>query len=229
MFSSTLECEEDILELLAVVRVTPGALFVLRLPGAATRLVQQLEDIGARLCDVLVTLSRSVDSGNETAPRMSNFTIRTATELDAPALRSIGASAFTGFSGHWHADPRLPSDRCDELYARWAASLATSATDNRMTFVAEKSPGNIVGFLSLKSDAARTWHVPLAGVDPAYQRAGALQSMLNDAMTSIGELGGGEFCYETQLNNAAAIRAVTRCGFVLTNSRLTLHLWTPAE
>lgn len=226
VFAATVASVFDVRALLDAAVALPDALVVVRLPSDRLAAAQALEDAGARLCDVLLTMSRSSPPRSVEAPSADGLVVRLGHARDAEALQALGALAFHDFVGHWHADTRTSGPLANAVYARWAAELARSASMERPMLVAATPDGQLVGFLALASTQVSKWHVPLAGVNPRYRGQGILAALLDSGVREVARLGDVHLDYETQLSNRAALRAVARCGFIPSVSRLTFHLWT---
>jgi ribosomal protein S18 acetylase RimI-like enzyme len=205
-------------------------LLVLRVNAEQQDLVQAAEHRGGRMCDTLLTLTRTVTPADDVAVTWpAGLSPDVATVADADALHVLGKAAFAEFAGHWHADPRLDNTLATELYGRWAADLARHTTANAPVLLARTGDGKPCGFLALATDDDG-WHVPLTGVHPDCRGRGLLRALLQAAMAHIARAlpAGGRttFAYETQAVNWPALRVVTAAGFVPSAARMTFHLWT---
>ncbi len=218
---------DDVEPVLDAIRMASFDLIVLRLPAAAIDAAQALEGHGARLCDVLVSLSGTIPMGGLSgASSDGGLAIRAGRADDAAAMRAVALEAFDGFSGHWHADSRLDAARATELYARWAGDLARRPAALGSVLIAESPVGEVAGFLALEQDSPADWHVPLTAVHPRFRGRGTLRDMLGAASTTIAAHGSVRFRYDTQLTNWPAMRVVSRCGFIPGEAQMTFHLWT---
>lgn len=206
-----------------------GSLTVIRIPATAIAAIQRVEARGGRLCDVLLTLTRSVIAervSESSSDRTPAVLVRRAVSEDATALGKLSDATFQGFQSHWHQDEQLARSLADRLYVQWSRDLLQASTGKNPLLVATNADNALVGFLALNSRTTTQWHVPLTGVHPDHRGMGTLSAMLDWAAHHIAEHGGGTFEYETQLTNLAALRAVARCGFALAHSRMTFHLWS---
>lgn len=221
---SSIERAEAVLDSFAT---EPPGLLVLRVPAFELDVAQRLEAAGARLCDVLLTLSQQFgqDAGAARAAP-AGLVVRPSNESDIGGIELLAARAFSDFQGHWHSDRRLPSGIADLLYKRWAVDLARRQTSDTPLFVATTGAGDLIGFLALAAHRDARWTVPLTAVDAAFRGRGALRAMLGYGILQASARGPIQFEYETQLTNVAALRSVSRFGLIPANSRLTFHLWT---
>ncbi len=209
-------------------RLLGSALVVVRVPVHEVAAIHAVEAAGGRLCDILVTLAGRFLPASMPPTLAPDITVRRAQAMDADAISDVATRSFRSGTTHWHADPRLPAELADELYGRWAAALARSASDDTPVFVAETRERSIAGFLALEPQSPGAWHVPLTGVAPEFRGRGVLGAMLDaSAMTCNRDGAQQTLYYATQLANHAALRAVSRRGLIVDSSRLTFHLWVP--
>ena len=202
-------------------------LLIARAPSSAMDVVQAIEGAGGRLCDVLVTLERAIPLGGLVAdPAAGALIVREGRLSDASQLHQLAVQAFSGFHGHWHADPKLSKSGADELYALWASDLATRPTPGSILLVAQSDDREMAAFLAVAPDPAGTWSVPLTGVHPRHRGRGVLRQLLIEASRRIAEAAPAILHYETQLTNWPALRTVSRLDFVPVASRMTFHLWS---
>lgn len=210
------------------VALHPNSLAVVRVPSTASAAIQRLEARGGRLCDALLTLTSSavtVVPSASNSGSAADLLVRQAAPEDATALDALSHATFRGFQSHWHQDGRLAPDLADLLYVRWSIDLLRTATDRHPLLVAVSAADGIVGFLAVNAGDDGRWHVPLTGVHPNARGRRVLPALLQAAVHHVASKGGAALEYETQLTNLPALRAVVRCGFVPTSSRMTFHLW----
>jgi ribosomal protein S18 acetylase RimI-like enzyme len=209
---------------ISAARASRCAMLVARTSASATAVVHALERHGGLLCDLLVTATRPVAA---TAPPTlpEGYVLRPAVATDADAVATVAARAFGDFSGHWHADPRLARDLATELYRRWGRDLVRGMGTALEMHVVTGPDERVLAFLALRHLDDGTTDVPLTAVDPDARGRGVLALMLEGVLPGLAAQGRRAFAYETQVVNAAALRTVTRAGFVPTSARLTFHLW----
>lgn len=213
---------------LAAARPHCGALVVVRVPADAVATIHAIEAAGGRLCDTLVTLTGPFLPSVMQPSLTPDLTVRQAGPDDVEALADMATRSFRSGTTHWHSDPRLPQPLADELYGRWAAALARSATVETPVLVAASRDESIAGFLALAPQGEHAWNVPLTAVRPECRGRGILGAMLDVGALMCRRDGARQTLhYETQLTNRAALRAVTRRGLTVGSSRLTFHLWVP--
>lgn len=228
VFGAQVRSLEDARRLLREWEVQSAALAVVRVPVSAMGAAQLMEHAGARLCDVLVTMSRTHAGVIEDFGPPDACHIRPGTSGDAALVHGVGTSSFRDFVGHWHADERIPVDLAGELYGRWAADLARASSKERPLWIAYLPGGEVIGFLGFEACGPLHWHVPLAGVLPAHRGRGVLRHLLSHAIRQTSLRHQQEptrYDYETQLSNVSALRSVAKCGLSPVASRLTFHLW----
>lgn len=226
IFAASVDSLPAVQRALDAARTLEGALVVLRVPAHAVEAIHAVEAAGGRLCDVLVTLAGPFLSSSARTPLAADITVRRAQRTDADALSDMATRSFHSAATHWHSDPRLPQVLSDQLYGRWAAALALSASDEMPLLIAETRQSSIAGFLSLAPEAENVWSVPLTAVAPESRGRGILRAMLDvGAATCDRHDARQTLHYETQLTNLAALRTVGSRGLTVASSRLTFHLW----
>lgn len=186
---------------------------------------QAMEAAGGRLMDVLVYYQRPLERPlPEEAPRS---TVRVLGPGDADGVRRVAAACFRGYFGHYHADPRLDRDKCDEVYASWAERSCLDPAVATKVLVAEHE-GRIAGFLTLLRRGEDELEIILNGVDPAFQRHGIYRGLVLAAMAHARSDGARRLSVSTQLINAGVQKTWTRLGFEPWRAFYTFHLWFDA-
>jgi GNAT superfamily N-acetyltransferase len=182
-----------------------------------------LENAGGQLMDVLVYFARGLAAESLPAdtPRVA---IRLGGPGDAPAVVRIAEAAFRGYFGHYHADPRLRREDCDEVYTSWARRSCESEGVADAVLIAEQE-SEVVGFMTVRMNSAEEGEAVLGGVDPAAQGKGIYQSLLVRAMSWVAGRGGATMIVTTQISNRAVQRVWVRLGFEPDRAYLTFHVW----
>ena len=193
---------------------------IIRVPTNDLSIVHALEERGARLTDAIVTFTRPLGPDEEFK---SDARIRTLQAGDLVPILDIAKRCYAGYQSHYHADPRLDSETCDEVYVSWARRCCEPGSAADEMLVAEDD-GEVVGFFSVKSHGA-TGEGVLSGVDPRYRSRGLYHAFMQAAMASLRNAGVEEMHVSTQIWNSTVQRAWTRQGFLPATSTLTFHLW----
>jgi len=209
-------------------RVNGGANFdlcIVRCTANRLEIARAIEDMGGRLCDMLVTGRRVFDSGSSAiSPVEGGLTFKGVQHEEIAVVERLARSAFVGFGGHWHQDSRLPSALCDQLYVQWAVDLVR-ARSNSLTFTLARREGEAIGFLAMSRSTEGVWSVPLTAVAPAARGRGLLKRLIEAGAASVNEKV-ITLDYETQVTNVPAFRTITAMGFLPQSSRYTFHLWS---
>ncbi len=136
---------------------------------------------------------------------------------DVAAVAGITTASIQ--TSHLHADPRLPRERTDALYAEWVRNdLAGRAA---RTFLA-RDRGAVVGYLTAVAQPDHVM-IDLVAVDPAHHGRG-LGTALIGAFIAWVDARGAVATVGTQRDNPA-LRLYARCGFVPARTQFTYHLW----
>jgi GNAT superfamily N-acetyltransferase len=183
---------------------------------------QALEEAGGRLMDVLVYWSRDLE--RPLPAERGPVPVRLLRPGDVAAVRRVAAAAFSGYLGHYHADPLLDRARCDEVYASWAERSCTDPAVASTVLVAEHQ-GAVGGFLTLLHRGPEEQEIVLNGVDPALQRRGLYRSLVLAALAHARSEGARRLTVSTQLVNVGVQKTWARAGFEPLRSYCTFHAW----
>ena len=211
---------EAVAELMQFARSGDVDLLILRCPVAAVAAAQELERAGCFLADTLVYY-RGPTSGFTASPTLPGC-IRLGQEADRAALEGIARASFTGFFGHYHADPRLDPVAATEGYVQWASSALDDAAS--LVLVSETG-GRLSGVLTAKKLNAKTWEILLNGVAPEFQRRGIYAALFREVGCRARLQGASEVLVSTQLANLAPQKVWTRAGLELDHALYTFHWW----
>jgi ribosomal protein S18 acetylase RimI-like enzyme len=201
-------------------------LLFIRCPTNQLALVHSLENSGARLMDTLLYYGRRLRDDNLPAELKPNR-IRPFRDSDLIGIEAIARQSFSGYQGHYHADPALDRTRCDEGYVEWALQCCQSRGANSEVLVAEDKDGQPAGFFVVRLNNPQEGEGWLAAVAPAAEGRGLYWSLLVYAMRWCRERHAGRIVVSTQLTNTATQKNYARLGFELLASYYTFHLWLP--
>lgn len=195
-----------------------------RVPAEDLESVRALEADGYRLMDTLVYYGRVLDSLPKALPLAEGVTLRPGMPEDVDAVGSLAQAAFSGYLGHYHADPRLDDSAATEAYVEWAVT-SLARVGNKGEFLVATVNGQIAGFLALQSISAEEAEIALNAVDPGFQRRGLYAGLVRAAMTSAAAMKFKRVFTSTQINNYAVQKVWTRLGLIHERSYYTLHKW----
>ena len=200
-------------------------LLIARIDGTRIALAQQMERDGAFLADVLVGYRGApvVPGEGAGAPH-----IRSCRRAEAEAVKDLARRSFQSYVDHYHADPHLPREACDEVYADWAHSACLDRKVADEVLVAEEG-ARLVGFAALRLVAPDSADGMLFGVAPEARGRGVFTALLGAFLRWAAERGARSATYMTQLQNPATHKALARFGFALESSHLTFHHWLQSK
>ena len=201
-------------------------LLIARCRAEDTLSMQCLEADGFRLMDTLVSWRRSLNrpAPGESIGQETDTTIQQVDPADEEVVCRIAAQAFQGYTGHYHADPRLDQQRASEVYISWAARCCREP-DAADLLLGARRDGEMVGFLALKGLGQGLCTIPLAAVAPKTQGQGVLRSLLAEAVRWLSEHDYIAVEYGCVLTNIGAQKALARTGFEMCRASHTLHKW----
>ena len=197
-------------------------LLIARIDSARSALAQRMESDGARLADVLLQF-RCAHLTDAPPVRTGGFCIRACLPLEADRVRELARACFRGYASHYHADPRLERDACDEVYADWAYRACSDRKVAEEVLLAEEN-AQLLGFAALRLAGTQA-EGSLFGVAPGARGRGIQRALLAEFLAWAARRGAASATYQTQLGNVAAQKTVVRAGFEPDRSFLTFHLW----
>ena len=197
-------------------------LLVARCPAADLAAAQAMEREGFGLMDTLVYFSRDVagpqpEDGAEVA-------VRDLAAGETSAVVEVARQAFTGYFGHYHADPKLERRQCDEVYVDWARRTCESADRAEGVLVAAAG-GRVLAFATMRVNSAEEGEGVLFGVAPAAQGRGIYRSLMIGGMRWCAARRCRRMVVSTQIANLAVQKVWTRLGFEPSGALLTFHKW----
>lgn len=189
---------------------------IARAPTRALDAVRVLGEAGFFLCDTLVFYRGS--TARFSAPTLpGGLVVRLGRASDRADLEAVARASFTGFRGHYHADPRLDPAAATEGYVEWC--LSSLSDDSGEIAVAERD-GELAGFATVKGD-----EIVLNGVHPRNQGQGIYGSLVDFVGHRLRERGTETLASSTQIDNFGPQKVWMRRGLEICEARYTLHGW----
>lgn len=195
-----------------------------RIPASDLSRVHDFEAAGYRLMDTLLYYTRDLC---DLPPRLTppeGLSCRSATSEDAEAVGRVARAGFSGYMGHYHADPRLQRAAADAAYVEWAVTSTARTLAAAPVLVAE-SNGRAMGFLTLRTNNSDEMEIVLNAVEPAFQGRGAYGALVIEALVLASARGCSRMITSTQINNYRVQRIWGRLGFLHSLSFYTFHKW----
>lgn len=187
--------------------------------------VHALEAAGCRLMDTLLYFRRGLADETLPSPVLDDrVVIRPARLDDAPRVKEIAAEVFSGYGGHFHADPRLDRAACDAVYTSWARNSVLSRDVADEVLVAEMG-GIVAGFLTLKFVTSQIGEGPLYGVAKEFQGQGLGRALMDHGLRWFKARGAVWMQMSTQVTNTRSQRVWIGLGFEPSHSCYTFHRW----
>jgi GNAT superfamily N-acetyltransferase len=197
-------------------------LSIVRVPSSELSLLQNLEDEGYRMMDCLVYYAFKFDK--KAVPSERKYHTRPVLPEELDEVVTIAQESFKGYMGHYHADPRLPKEKCDEVYVDWAANSVKSREVAHEVLVVA-ALGHLDAFATLRMNNPQEGEGVLFGVAPHAQGLGIYQSMMIGAMQWVHGKGANQMVVSTQITNIAVQKVWARLGFEMDRAYYTLHKW----
>ena len=185
--------------------------------------VQAMEADGYRMMDTLVYYAFKYAPKNIPEDK-SNHVIRPIEPKDLDEVTAIVTESFKGYYGHYHADPSLADDKCDEVYIDWSRQSVTSKelADEVLVVVGDN---RLNGFATLRRNSDIEGEGVLFGVAPHAQGQGIYKTMMIHGMKWCREQDAERMVVSTQITNIAVQKVWSRLGFEMDHSYYTLHKW----
>jgi GNAT superfamily N-acetyltransferase len=183
---------------------------------------QSMEKRGFLLMDTLVYYS--IDLAGENVPADNGVAlVRPILINEEEEMISVARESFRGYFGHYHADPRLEKNKCDEAYADWARkAFASRHSEN---FLVGEIEGRIVGFGVLRINNPDEGEMFLGGIHPDFQGQGIYHSFLCKAMDWCVSRNAKKMVISTQLKNISVQKVLIKFGFEISRGYYTYHKW----
>lgn len=190
--------------------------------------VQALESAGFRLMDTLVYYSQRLSIRREPA-LSAGYRWRLAEPSDASAVAALARETFQGYSGHYHADPRLDRQACDDVYADWASRSCIDRSLAAPVVLIDQLRGGrqpvLVAFATHASIDDSTWEGVLYGVGKSHQGKGLYAELISLGGALGAERGHSTMLVSTQVTNLSVQKTWCKQGFLPIRSSYTFHAW----
>jgi GNAT superfamily N-acetyltransferase len=198
-------------------------LIIARCSGSDLVAAQNMEMHGFLLMDTLVYYR--FDLLKRTIPEdKGELLVRTLQSGDREQVRSVASTAFKGYRGHYHSDPRLDPRKCDEAYTSWAERSCVPKTAADEVLIAENN-GEVAGFGTLRLNSTQEVEGLLFAVAPEWQGRTVCRSLMIGSLRWCHSQGAQRMVISTQVTNISMQKVWCRVGFEPSHSYYTFHKW----
>lgn len=165
-----------------------------------------------------------VTAPNLAAHRVSR--IRKIQFVNASASEQLATlGVVAGEHSRFHVDPRIPSQKADELFRMWMhRSTKGEMADAVFVAFSEVSESEILGTVTVREDN-RVGHIGLIAVNRAAQGKGIGRALVAAAHEWMIGRGAQRAHVVTQTRNRAACRLYESCGYTATRVENVFHFW----
>ena len=199
------------------------------LPVDAIPVIHALEAVGFRT--MVSQIYWLLDLQQQDLPAMrTSALLRSHTPQDTDVLVSIARTAFATIPNRFYADPNLPDQDCDNLYAQWIHNSCRGKAADYVSVV--DVSGKAVGFFTLRflNDChglsnVRMGQFVLEAIAPSHRHRGYHDDLMCSLLVWLSEREADIAFVGTQTNNIPAQIGMARLGFRPVCSGLSLHLW----
>lgn len=209
-------------EALAYCRANRVSFLVARCPADDLAAAQAMEREGFILTDTLCYYARRL--GLQPAADTPAVRIRPYAPGDEAGVVAVARHSFSGYQGHYHADPRLDRARCDAVYSDWAERSCLSRDVADEVLIGD-SGTSVVAFATLRLNSADEGEGVLFGVAPQAQGQGIYRSLMVAGMNWCHGRGCSRMVVSTQVTNIAVQKVWVRLGFEPATAQYTFHKW----
>lgn len=187
-----------------------------------------LEQNGFQLMDILLLHGRVLSKEKDVFPlHLENCHIRPVTGQDIESLIILGHQVYS--HSHFYADPKLPKERTDRLYAEWITNSCLKKSAQEV-LVAEME-GEVVGFLTCSdffsaqaTGGCRIGSFGIMAVNAKCRNRGIGTLCLSAGIFWF--LDRADYLHTgTHVNNYPIQRALTKVGFKSIFAEVSLHKW----
>lgn len=194
-------------------------MLIARCAGTDLPSLQAMERAGFLLMDAQVKYERRL-AGSESADQAP---VRPLRPGDAEAVVAIARESFGGYAGHYHADQRLPRERCDEVYPSWARRCCLGEAADHV--VVAEVDGRVAGFSAFQRLNQAEARLQLGAVAPWARGRRLYMKMALAGMAWCLVQGLTRMSAITQTTNLAAQHSWIRSGMIPVDVWYTLHRW----
>ncbi len=187
--------------------------------------VHAMERYGFNLMDTLVYYECNVEK-NVPAENKAEVIVRPLRTGDEVAIQDLAAKSFHNYFGHYHADPKLDKQKCDEVYSSWAMQCCTKQppSESEAVLVAENET-KIVGLLAIQLSKEGKGDGLILCVEPSLRNKGVSRALMISGMEWCRVKGYEQMTISTQIINTKVQRVWTRLGFEISHTYYTYHKW----
>ena len=199
------------------------------MPLDAIQTIHALESVGFRTMESQVYWLFDINR-QPIPPQITNASFRPHRPDDTEALISLARRVYTPIPDRFHADPHLPTDLCDELYASWLRNSCSGEAADYISVI--DVAGEVVGYGTLRylNDQngqcnKRLGQFILGAIDPEHRQRGLYDDMMRSLLVWLNDQQADIAIVGTQTNNIATQTGLVRMGWRPVCSALSLHLW----
>jgi len=200
-----------------------GKLLIARCDSRLTGTLAQLQSLGFFLADSMLTFTIDPESIKHDYQNNPGTEVFLASKNDSECLAEIARKAFAGYRGHYHNNPSLDDNICDEAYIDWARNLVLGEKMADAVFLC-RTGGKLVGFASLKVNEGGGAKAGLLGVLPEFRGKGVGKILHQARFQWCLNKDIREIHVETSLNNPIYINVLLRLGFEFFKGTQIMHL-----
>ncbi|HOS97585.1 MAG TPA: GNAT family N-acetyltransferase [Deltaproteobacteria bacterium] len=221
---ATIADVRDVPEVMEFCSASAVEFLIARCPTHAYPCVHAMERLGFLLMDTLVYYAFRLDGASIPGGAPDGLSVGPVRPGEEHRVRDIARESFSGYLGHYHADPRLDPGLCDEVYTDWAYRSCIDARAADAVIVA-RSGDEPAGFGTMRANDAATGEGLLFAVAPAFRGRGVYRAVMLGCLDWCRAGGMEQMIISTQVTNLASQKTWSRLGFEPASSWYTFHRW----
>ncbi|MBE0435485.1 MAG: GNAT family N-acetyltransferase [Methylomicrobium sp.] len=198
---------------------------IVRCSSTETKVIHALEKIGFHLMEGRIRfVYREVSSklNFPIIPLSENTRIRAGVEDDE--IEPLVRRAYAGYKGHYHHNPALDKNECDNVYVDWALNALSNISSENYFSVVEKS-SKLIAFASGNKGVNGSFIGGLLAVDPKERKQGLASALHYHRLQWCKEKDFDSVIVATSLNNWTYQNLLIKLGYSVLDTDLTFH-WT---
>ncbi len=198
---------------------------IARCSSKETAIIHGLENAGFRFMEGRI---RFIYQNIQAKPDFPVMPLSQGTLIRAGTIRdnleNIVRSSFAGYKGHYHQNPYLNNDECDNVYVDWALNSLMDLADDNYLSVIERSQ-KLLGFATGKKDDEGNFVGGLLAIAPSERKQGLASALHYHRLQWCKEKGMQTVIVPTSINNWAYQNLLIKLGYSVLDTDLTFH-WT---
>lgn len=198
---------------------------IARCSSTEIKVIHALEKFGFHLMEGRIRfIYQDVSSKSDFPIIQLNENTRIRTGVEDDEIEHLVRRAYAGYKGHYHHNPSLDKNECDNVYVDWALNALNNISSENYFSVVEKS-SKLIAFASGNKGDNGSFIGGLLAVDPKERKQGLASALHYHRLQWCKEKGFDSVIVATSLNNWTYQNLLIKLGYSVLDTDLTFH-WT---